>query len=125
MKDNKAYTVSKKKNCMLKTIFKLVLFFILFLFFIVIPLLSFGQDEPQYDEVNVFLKVQGVGGSEIPALIKNSIAYLSITDVFTLIKIKNTASARLDSLSGFFLNPQDEYLIDRKKKQITTNCMES
>jgi uncharacterized protein (UPF0332 family) len=119
MNDNKAYAVSRKKNCMLKTIFKLVNVLTLFFSLIIIPFFSFGQDEPQYDEVNVYLKVQGVGGAEIPALIKNSTAYLSISDVFTLIKIKNTASSRLDSLSGFFINPQDEYLIDRKKKQIT------
>jgi hypothetical protein len=115
----KTYTISNKEDCMLLTLFRLIKSFILFFILILIPVFSFGQNDPQYDEVTVYLKVQGVGGADIPALIKDEVAYLSVSDVFNLIKVKNTPSARLDSLSGFFINPQDEYLIDRVKRQIT------
>src|ERR1035437_2113343 len=112
-----AYTLKGKKMCMLIVPVRLELvFFIFFIFFI--PFFCIGQEEPQYDEVTVTLKVQGIGQSDIPALIKNEIAYLSISDVFTLLKIKNNPSARLDSLSGFFINPQDEYLINKSRNQI-------
>ena len=104
---------------MLVTSLRLPKIYMLFFVLIVIPIYSFSQNDPQYDEVTVYLKVQGVGGADIPALIKDEAAYLSISDVFNLIKVKNTQSARLDSLSGFFINPQDEYLIDRVKRQIT------
>jgi len=83
-----------------------------------LPVLCIGQEEPQYDEVTVYLNMQGVGGIDIPALIKEEVAYLSITDVFTLLKIKHSSSERLDSISGFFINQKDEYLIDRAKNQI-------
>ena len=91
---------------------------LLILLFVLSPFFCFGQEEPQYDEVTVFLNVQGIGGAEASALIKENIAYLSISDVFTLLKIKNSASGSLDSLSGFFVNVKDEYLIDRVKNQI-------
>jgi hypothetical protein len=118
MKDDKACTVTQYQCCMRITIFRLVRVFFLLSVLFVVPSFCFCQNDPQYDEVTVYLKVQGIGGADIPALIKDEVAYLSISDVFTLLKIKNTASARLDSLSGFFINPQDEYLIDRIKKQI-------
>ena len=119
MDDKKSYIIYNEKHCMFLKLYKLTKNFTLLFLFIVIPIFSFSQNDPQYDEVTVYLKVQGVGGADIPALIKDEVAYLSISDVFNLIKIKNTPSARLDSLSGFFINPQDEYLIDRVKRQIT------
>src|ERR1035437_9310556 len=118
MIDKEAYAIIKRKWCMLMVILKLNKIFIL-LFLVFIPAFCFSQEEPQYDEITVYLKVQGVGGADVPALVKEGKAYLSISDVFNLVKIKNTPSTRFDSLSGFFINTQDEYLIDRVKKQIT------
>ncbi len=109
----KSYTGINLSKCMTVGFYKVQIFLFLF-----IPFFCFGQNEPQYDEVTVFLKVPGIGGADVPALIKNNVAYLSISDVFTLLKIKNNISSRLDSLSGFFINPQDEYLIDKVKNQI-------
>lgn len=114
-----AYKVSKNKRCMLTTIFRTIKVFTLFFLLLFLPTVCFGQNDPQYDEVSVYLKVQGIGGADIPALVKDEVAYLSISDIFNFVKIKNTASSRLDSLSGFFINSQDEYLIDRVKMQIT------
>jgi hypothetical protein len=119
MDDKKTGIIFNEKHCMFLNLYRLTKNYTFLFLLIVIPVFSFSQNDPQYDEVSVYLKVQGVGGADIPALIKDEVAYLSISDVFNLIKVKNTASARLDSLSGFFINPQDEYLIDRVKRQIT------
>jgi hypothetical protein len=93
-----------------------IVFLIVFLFFL--PSFCLGQDEPQYDEITVNLRVPGIGVSDISALVKNEKAYLSVADVFTLLKIKNTVSIHMDSISCFFIQPQDEYLIDNVKKRI-------
>jgi hypothetical protein len=114
---SKAYTVSQKKWCMPIGFFRLEIVLLLF-FLIIVPSFCLGQEESQYDEVTVYLNIQGVGGADIPALIKGETAYLSIADVFTILKIRNIPSAHLDSLSGFFINIQDKYLIDRVKNQI-------
>lgn len=117
MNDFETYTLFPKKTCMFIVAFRHNLFLLLFFLFY-IPSVCFSQEEPLYDEVTVSLRVQGIGKADIPALIKGEMAYLSISDVFNLIKIKNTPSGRLDSLSGFFINTKDEYLIDRVKKQV-------
>jgi hypothetical protein len=119
MGKEKIYTLSNEKGSMFLTLSRLTKIFTLLFLLIVKPDPSFGQTDTEYDEVSVYLKVQGIGGADIPALIKDEVVYLSVSDIFNLIKIKNTPSARLDSLSGFFINPQDEYLIDRVKRQIT------
>jgi hypothetical protein len=79
----------------------------------------FAQELPEYDEIAVFLEIQGVGGSEIDALIKSEELYLPITDLFNFLKIKNDPSPGLENISGFFVNPEATYLIDRIKNQIT------
>jgi len=101
MNPKKAYIDSVNKYCMLETFFRLTKVLILFFFFLIFPFFCIGQEEPQYDEVTVYLKVSGVGGSEIPALVKDGKAYLSISDVFNVLKIKNTPSAHLDSYPVF------------------------
>jgi len=113
----KRYTVKMKTQCMLVVRYRPeIVFLIVFLFFL--PSFCLGQDEPQYDEITVNLRVPGIGVSDISALVKNEKAYLSVADVFTLLKIKNTVSIHMDSISGFFIQPQDEYLIDNVKKRI-------
>jgi len=113
----KVYTKTRGNGCIQFNIRRFLVFFLL-PGFIFISSICFSQEEPQYDEVTIYLRVEGIGGTEIPAIIKNGKAYLSISDVFNLIKIKNYPSNHLDSLSGFFINSQDEYLIDRVKNQI-------
>lgn len=78
-----------------------------------------GPDpDPPYDEIYISMTVQGVGSVEIPAAIRNTTVYLSVTDVFDYLRIKNVANARLDSISGFFINQQAPYLIDKKNNRI-------
>lgn len=84
-----------------------------------IPFAGYAQDEPEYDEISVFLNVQKVGGFDIPAVIRDETVYLPVVDIFSFLKIKNNPSAQLDSVSGFFINQEATYLIDRINKKIT------
>ena len=74
-----------------------------------------GQGQRDYDEISVYVSVQSVGGLETPALIKNNLAYLSITDIFNFLKIKNGSSASLDSITGFFISPDVPFVIDKSR----------
>lgn len=74
--------------------------------------------EPPFDEILVLLNVLGVGGVQIPAAIRNETVYLSVTDVFDFLMIRNIPSSRMDSISGFFINPQNPFLIDKRHSQI-------
>jgi hypothetical protein len=93
-----------------------------FLLFFLLPARGLANGEPDpvlpYDEILVFMNVQGVGNVQIPAAIRNESAYLSITDVFDFLKIRNTPSPGLDSISGFFITPQAVFLIDQKNNRI-------
>lgn len=64
------------------------------------------------------LTVSRLGSTEIPALIKNEDAYLAVKELFDYLKIKNTVSRDLDSLSGYLMNPQASFLIDKQHNHI-------
>jgi len=95
-------------------------YFAAFLLFVVmfLPERSSAQDEPEYDEITVFFNVPRIGGADLPALVRDEVLYLSVTDVFDFLKIKNTVSPGFDSITGFFINPQAAYLIDRLNNRI-------
>ncbi len=77
-----------------------------------------AQNKPEYDEIGIFFNVPKVGSADIPSLIRNEKLYLSVTDAFNFLKIKNTATPGFDSISGFFINQQAPYFIDRLNNQI-------
>src|SRR6516164_2758517 len=79
---------------------------------------GFAKDDPDYDEISIFVTVQGVGSTEIPAVIREEVVYLSVADIFNFLKIKNSLSSDLDTLSGFLINPQSTFLFDRAKKRV-------
>ena len=83
------------------------------LFTLFSSVLSYAQKEPAYDEISVSFNVEGIGITEMPAVIRNEVVYLPITDVFDFLKIKNNPSPGYGSVSGFFINRQETYLIDR------------
>ncbi len=91
---------------------------VLVLIALIVPFRGYAQQEDAYDEVSVFFNVPRVGGADIPAVIKDEVLYLPVTDVFDFLKIKNTLSPGRDSITGFFLNPESSYLIDRLHSQI-------
>ncbi|MBS0027748.1 hypothetical protein ACTJJ0_03710 [Chitinophaga sp. 22321] len=76
------------------------------------------EPEPVFYETSVFVVVQGIGGAEISAIISNDSAYLSVTDMFNFLKIKNTASPHMDSVYGFFITEKAPFLIDKKNSII-------
>lgn len=90
---------------------------LLFLILFCIPR-TYGREDPEYDEIPVQLIVQNFGGIEIPSLICKDSVYLSVADMFNFLKIRNTFSPGQDSLSGFFINPQAVFLIDKTNNRI-------
>lgn len=80
-----------------------------------------AQDSDEHDEVIVFFSVPKIGGADIPALIKDDELFLSVVDVFNFLRIKIDYSPGFDDVSGFFINPQNPFKIDRENKTITYN----
>ena len=118
MKTSPQYPTSKKQPR-----HTAVLLVCVYLLLAIAPLRGVAADrEPDpilpYDEILVFMNVQGVGNVQIPAAIRNESAYLSVTEVFDFLKIRNIASAGLDSVSGFFISPQAVFLIDKANSRI-------
>lgn len=91
---------------------------LLFLFTFLPGIASFAQEEPSYDEIAVFLNVPNVGSGEIDAVIKGSEVYLPITDLFDFLKIRNIPSEGLETITGFFIDQDATYTIDRVENQI-------
>ena len=83
------------------------------------PAVSNAQNEPQYDEISVFINIQRVGGIDISAVIIDETVYLPIADIFSFLKIKTNPVTQLDSVTGFFINPQATYSINRVNNRIT------
>ena len=80
---------------------------------------SFAQADSLNEEVSVFMNVPGIGTTELQAVIKSDTAYLAITDIFNYLKIRNTPSPKLDSISGSLLTQQETFLIDNVNNRIT------
>ncbi|PWV56618.1 hypothetical protein [Chitinophaga sp. S165] len=77
-----------------------------------------NDEDPKFDETSIMVILQGLGGTEIPAVVKDETAYLSITDVFNFLKIRNQLSENMDSVTGFFINQEAVFLIDKKHNRI-------
>lgn len=83
------------------------------------PMAVKSQENLEYDEISVFLNIQKIGGADIPAVIVHEKVYLPVAEIFSFLKIKNTPSAQLDSISGFFINQSAKYLVDKIHNRIT------
>ncbi|MDO9184563.1 MAG: SPOR domain-containing protein [Bacteroidia bacterium] len=91
---------------------------LVFMSFFFIPSKIFAENvEPDYtmesDEVLVFLYVKNLGTCEIPIAIRGQDAYLPIVDVFNFLKIRSIPGNGFDVVSGFFIDPNYTYQIDR------------
>ena len=86
------------------------------LFFL--PSYAVAQEEPSYDEIAVYLKIPYFGVGEIEAVIRNEELYLPVTTLFDFLKIRNVPSENLDLVTGFFIAPEAEYIIDRTENII-------
>ena len=95
-------------------------YYIIFVYLLTIlpGIRSFAQGEPEYDEISVFLDVPGLGGGEIDAVIKGQEVFLPVTHLFDFLKIRNEPSPGFDTITGFFINQEATYRIDRVKNLI-------
>ena len=91
----------------------------LLLFLLLNPGQAKSQSEDIYDEISLVLNVQRVGSLEIPAIIFKEDAYLPVKEIFDFLKIKNTLSRDMDLISGFIINPETAFIIDKSKNRIT------
>lgn len=96
---------------------RLVHCFVFFLF-LFSPLLSSAQQENNKEEITVMLNVPRVGSTDISAYISGQDIYLSITEVFEFLKIKNKFTPESDLVDGYFLDPEARYSISKEKNQI-------
>lgn len=73
-----------------------------------------------FEEIPVYLRVQGIGGYEIFSVYSytHSRVYLPVTDLFTLLRINQETSPSYDSISGFLLDENKSYLIDYPNRRI-------
>jgi hypothetical protein len=110
--------------------------FIIFLFLYILLLIpqNVKAQNPgdDYEEISVFLMVQGNGGYEITAIYKNEQVYLPVSEMFRCLKINQTVSEFNDTISGFYLTENNKYIIsmdshtvfiDGKMVQLTENEM--
>ncbi|MRR19481.1 hypothetical protein EG827_04745 [bacterium] len=77
-----------------------------------------AQDEPLYDEISVYVRLPYIGVGEIDALIRDEEVYLPVTGLFDFLKIKNIPSDDLELITGFFINPEATYTVDRPGNRI-------
>lgn len=89
-----------------------IFFVILFSSFNYIPLSA--QEAVEYDEIPIFLDVPHLGGTDMTAVIRGEELYIPVTDLFDFLKIKNVPTSGLESVSGFFINPEAAFLISRE-----------
>lgn len=88
----------------------LFLYCVLLMFAVTKTRLS-AQEETGFDEILIYVEIPGFGGTEIPSAIKGNDLYMSVTDLFDFLKVRNLPSRDLDSISGFFVNHEATYLI--------------
>jgi cell division protein FtsN len=89
-----------------------LIFSLSFFFFIIYTPDALAQNDQENEEILVYVEIPRMGGFEIPAVIKGNQIYLSVADLFKFLKVKNSLSAGMDSVSGFFINPNETYLVD-------------
>jgi len=90
--------------------------FTLFIFLILIssPITLKAQvSADDYEEISVFLAVQGIGGYDITAIYKNDQIYLPVSQMFQCLKINQKTSEFNDTISGFFLDENNKYIISQ------------
>ncbi|HPM88564.1 MAG TPA: hypothetical protein PKX27_11305, partial [Bacteroidales bacterium] len=117
MEVNKAYTGSILSGSMLSVRLICFVLFVLSILTIKTSNLS-AQELPEYDEISIFLEVPHIGGTEIDAVIRDEELYLPVTGLFDFLKIRNTPASDQESISGFFINPEATYLIERSTNEI-------
>ena len=76
------------------------------------------DDDYYFDELTVSVSIPRVGTGEVPAAIKGEDAFISVTDLFNLLKIKVEYSSGFDTISGFIVSEDALYTIIRQEHRI-------
>ncbi len=79
---------------------------------------TYAQSETKYDEISVFLEVPKLGAREIDALIKENEIFLPVTHLFDFLNIRNIPSTGFETITGYFIDKESSYSIDRNKNEI-------
>jgi hypothetical protein len=82
------------------------------------PCLKASAEELPVEEISLYLNMQGLGGTEIDAVIIDAAAYLSVVQLFTYLKIKNESVDDLHVIKGFVIHTADLYSIDKEHNEI-------
>jgi len=118
MKDNRIGLISGKDFNIKRIVFLLVFP----IFFLLMPTLSLaGGGDDDFEDVSISFSVPNVGATELPALIKGETLYLPIAEVFNFLKIRNTVSANQDMISGYLIQPDSSFLIDKSQNLVEFN----
>jgi len=94
------------------------IFFFLFCLFSIPKNANAQEPTDEFEEISVFLMVQGIGGYEITALYKDELIYLPVAEMFRCLKINHKISETNDSISGFYLVESNKYLISQRDYSI-------
>jgi hypothetical protein len=78
-----------------------------------------AQDD-DYEEISIFLRVQQIGGFDMSGIFHYTANkfYLSATDLFTVLRINQETHPGFDSITGFFIDENNRYVIDYPNRQI-------
>jgi cell division protein FtsN len=91
---------------------------IILLFFMMSPVPLIAQEDPDYDEISVYIKIPYIGVGEIDAVIRGAEIWLPVTNLFDFLKIRNVPTTDLDQITGFFISPEATYTIDKPGNRI-------
>ncbi len=91
---------------------------IILLFFLMPATPLIAQEDPDYDEISVYIKIPYIGIGEIDAVIRGDEIWLPVTNLFDFLKIRNIPTTDLDQITGFFISPEATYTIDRPGSRI-------
>jgi hypothetical protein len=83
----------------------------------------FGADaknnpEEDFDELLIYVSLSKYGGKEIPAAIRDEKVYLSLSDLFDFLQIKNGQSDN-EMIQGYILNQHDTFTLDYQNGKLT------
>lgn len=75
----------------------------------------------EYEEISVYLAVQGIGGYDVTAVYRNDQVYLPVAQIFQCLKINQKTSEFNDTISGFFLDENNKYIISLPGHSVFVN----
>lgn len=91
------------------------------LILLLIPFRLFASiDDPEFEEISVFVRVQGMGGFEINALYEyeTSQLFLPPAELFQFLRIKYEVSPNQEIIKGFIISEDKTYEIDYRNRSV-------